>query len=88
MDNIESLKQMIQSNKMNFDHNYMLMMSNYEQNNFLLYSLLNQATSLPREAKSAIETWLKAYSEGVEGLKIMSDEGYKMIEKSMSSASQ
>lgn len=88
MDNIESLKQMIQCNKMTFDNNYMLMMNTYEQNNFLLYSLLNRATGLTSEARNAIEKWLQAYGEGVEGLKILNDEGYKMIERSMSSASQ
>jgi hypothetical protein len=47
---------------------------------------LNQSTDgIPAETKSAIEDWLQAYRKGCDELKKMTDEGYRLVEKSLSS---
>lgn len=83
MDNVNTLKQMMQTNKMAFDYNFTMMMATYEQNKLLLHTFLNQSTDIPDEAKTAIETWLQAYRKGCEDLKKMTDEGYQVVEKCM-----
>ena len=85
MEKLQTLKLMMQMNKVAFDSNYESMMNIYEQNNFLLYPYLNQSTEVPAETKNAIEEWLQGYCKGCENLKKMTDDGYKMVEKSMSS---
>lgn len=85
-DKIQALKQMMQTNKMAFDYNYTMMMSAYEQNKFLFYTFLNQAVNdVPTETKNAIEEWLQAYRRGCDDLKKMTDEGYRLVESSLSS---
>lgn len=86
MENKQTLKQIMQTNKMAFDYNYAMMMSAYEQNKLLFYTFLNQSTDMPAATKDAIEKWLQGYKEGCENLKKMADDGYKMVEKTMSSA--
>ena len=88
MDNANTLKQMMQTNKMAFDYNFTMMMATYEQNKLLLHTFLNQSTDIPAEAKNAIETWLQAYRKGCEDLKKLTDEGYKVVEKCMTPASK
>ncbi|MFW2365052.1 MAG: hypothetical protein ACN4GW_01440 [Desulforhopalus sp.] len=85
MDNVNTLKQMMQTNKMAFDYNFTMMMATYEQNKLLLHTFLNQSTDIPDEAKTAIETWLQGYRKGCEDLKKMTDEGYQIVEKCMTS---
>jgi hypothetical protein len=85
MEKIQTLKQMMQTNKMAFDYNYTMMMSAYEQNKLMLHMFLNQSTDIPVEAKTAIEEWLQGYRNGCENLKKMTDNGYQLVEKSMSS---
>ena len=85
MEKLQTLKLMMQMNKMAFDNNYSLMMNAYEENYFFLYTFfLNQSTDIPVETKNAIEEWLQGYSKGCENLKEMTDDGYKLVEKSMS----
>ncbi len=87
MEKLQTLKLMMQMNKMAFDNNYSLMMNAYEENNFFLYTFfLNQSTDIHAEAKTAIEEWLQGYSKGCENLKEMTDDGYQMVDKCMSSA--
>lgn len=38
MEKLQTLKLMMQMNKMAFDNNYSLMMNAYEENNFFLYT--------------------------------------------------
>lgn len=83
MDNVNTLKQMMQTNKMAFDYNFTMMMATYEQNKLLLHTFLNQSTDIPAEAKNAIEVWLQAYRKGCEDLKKLTDEGYLVVEKCM-----
>ena len=52
----------------------------------MLHTFLNQSTDIPAEAKTAIEEWLQGYRKGCENLKKMTDDGYQIVEKSMSSA--
>jgi len=85
-DKIQALKQIMQTNKMAFDYNYTMMMSAYEQNKFLFYTFLNQAADdVPAETRTVIEEWLQAYRRGCDDLKKMTDEGYRLVENSLSS---
>jgi hypothetical protein len=85
-DKIQALKQIMQTSKMAFDYNYAMMMSAYEQNKFLFYTYLNQAVNdVPTETKSAIEDWFQAYRTGCDNLKRLTDEGYRLVEKNLSS---
>lgn len=86
MEKLQTLKQMMQTNKMAFDYNYTMMMGAYEQNKLMLHTFLNQSTDIPAEAKTAIEEWLQGYRKGCENLKKLTDDGYEMVEKSISSA--
>ncbi len=88
MENINKLKQMMQTSKMAFDYNYTMMMSAYEQNKMLMYSFLNHAADIPDETKIAIENWLQEYRKGCEQLKKLTDEGYRLVEEGMSSISK
>ena len=88
MDKFQTLKQMMQTNKMAFDYNFTMMLATYEQNKLMLHTFLNQSTDIPPEAKDAIETWLQAYRKGCEDLKKMTDEGYQALEKGMKSAKE
>ena len=82
---VQALKQILQTNKMAFDYNYSMMMSAYEQNKLLFYTFLNQSCDdIPSETKTAIEEWLQGYRRGCDELKRMTDDGYKLVEKSMS----
>jgi len=83
MENVDKLKQMMQTSKMAFDYNYTMMMAAYEQNKMMLTMFLNQSTDIPDESKMAIEKWLQAYRQGCEELKKATDEGYKLVEKGM-----
>jgi len=86
MAKVETIKQIMQTNKMAFDYNYTMMMSAYEQNKFMLHSLLNQSSdTVPAELKSAIEEWLQAYRKGCDDLKRMTDDGYQLVESSIAS---
>lgn len=87
MEKLQTLKLMMQMNKMAFENNYSLMMNAYEENTFFLYTFfLNQLTDIPAEAKTVIEEWLDGYCKGCENLKKMTDDGYQLVEKSISSA--
>lgn len=85
MEKMQTLKQLMQTNKMSFDYNFTMMMGAYEQNKLMLHMFLNQSTDIPAETKTAIEEWLQGYRKGIENLKKMTDDGYQMVEKSMSS---
>ena len=89
MDKVQNLKQIMQTNKMAFDYNYTMMMSAYEQNKLMFHAFLNQSTNeIPAETKSAIEEWLQAYRKGCDDLKRMTDEGYRLVDKSLSSVNK
>jgi predicted outer membrane protein len=79
MDQIRTLKQMMEMNKLAFDNSYLMMMSTYEQNKLMLRTFMAQTEGMPADAKKAIEDWLQAYRKGCEDLKKMADEGYRMI---------
>jgi adenosine deaminase len=84
-DKTQALKQIMQTNKMAFDYNYTMMMSAYEQNKLMFHMFLNQSTEeIPAEAKNTIEEWLQTYRKSCDDLKRMTDEGYRLVEKSMS----
>ena len=78
MDQIQTLRQMMEMNKLAFDNSYLMMMSTYEQNKLMLRTFMAQAEGMPADAKKAIEDWLQAYRKGCEDLKKMADEGYRM----------
>lgn len=87
MDKVQALKQIMQTNKMAFDYNYTMMTSAYEQNKLMFHTFLNQsADDIPTEVKSAIEEWLQSYRRGCDDLKRMTDDGYRLVEKSLSAS--
>lgn len=86
MDKVQQLKQMLQTSKMAFDYNFTMMMSAYEQNKLMMYTMLSQSTDISAETKSAIEEWLQGYRKGCENLKKMTDDGYKLVEDCLSAA--
>ena len=81
MDQLQTLKQMMQMNKMAFDNGYTMMMSAYEQNKLMLNTFMNQTSGVPPEVNQSIEQWLQSYRKGCEDLKKMVDDGYRMVEK-------
>lgn len=83
MEKVETLKKMMQTNKMAFDYNFTMMMATYEQNKLLLYTFLSQSSDVPEEAKSAIENWLQVYRKGCDDFKKMVDESFTLVEKSL-----
>ncbi len=86
MDKVQTLKQIMQTNKMAFDYNYTMMTSAYEQNKLMFHTFLNQSgDEIPAEVKSAIEEWLQSYRRGCDDLKRMTDDSYRLVEKSLSS---
>jgi predicted outer membrane protein len=84
MDQLQTAKQMMNMYKLAFDNNYNMIMGAYEQNKLMLNAMLSQASDFPVEVKTAIDEWLKSYKKGCEDLKDMIDQGYQMVEKSMS----
>lgn len=86
MDKVQTLKQMMQTNKMAFDYNFSMMMATYEQNKLLLHTFMNQSTEIPPEVVKSVETWLQAYKKGCEDLKKITDDGYEVVEKYMDSS--
>ena len=86
MDNVQTLKQIVQTNKMAFEYNYTMMMNVYEQNKLMLHTFLNQsADTVPAELKGALEEWLLAYRKGCDELKTMTDDSFHLVEESLSS---
>jgi hypothetical protein len=84
-DKMQTLKQIMQANKMAFDYNYTIMIGAYDLNKVMFQMFLNQSIEgVPAETKSAIEEWFQMYRKGCDELKRMTDEGYGMVEKSMS----
>ena len=79
MDQTQTLKQMMEMNKLAFDNSYLMMMSTYEQNKLMLTAFMAQAGGMPVETKKAIDDWLQAYRKGCEDLKKLADDGYRMI---------
>lgn len=84
MDQRQMVKQMMQMNKLAFDNSFNTMTGTYEQNRLMLTTFLSQADTLPPEAKKAIEDWLQAYKQGCQEMKKMVDQGYEVVEKSLS----
>lgn len=85
MNKAQTLKQMMQTNKMAFDYNFTMMMATYEQNKLLLHTFLNQSTEISPEVTSSVETWLQGYRKGCEELKKLTDDGYAVVEKHINS---
>jgi predicted outer membrane protein len=81
MDKVQTLKQIMQTNKMAFDYNYTMMTSAYEQNKLMFHTFLNQSADddIPAEVKSAIEEWMQAFRRGCDDLKRRTDVGYRLV---------
>lgn len=85
MDSNQTLRQLIQTNKMAFDYNFTMMLASYEQNKLLLHSFLSQHTELHPEVVGSIEHWLMSYRNGCENLKKITDDGYESVVNYMNS---
>lgn len=86
MKKTQTLEQIMQTSKMAFDYNYSMMTGAYEQNKYLLHTLMNQSTDIPAETRNAIEEWLQMYRKGCDDLKKMADDGYRSVKKCISDA--
>jgi uncharacterized protein (DUF927 family) len=73
-------KQMIDFQKTMFDNTYSAMVLVQEQSERMATSLLDQATWMPQEGRSAISGWVNAFKKGREDFKKGVDENFKRVE--------
>ncbi len=80
MDSSKIAKQMIDFQKTTFDNTFNAMVLLQEQAESMSSTLLDQATWMPEEGKTAINDWLKAYKKGREDFKKGVDESFTRVE--------
>lgn len=80
MDSAKIAKQMIDFQKTMFDNTFNAMVLVQEQTERMANTLLEQATWLPAEGRSAINGWVDAFKKGREEFKKGVDENYKRVE--------
>lgn len=74
-------KQMIQFNKTAFDNTFDAMTILQEQTEKMMDMYLDQSIWIPAEGKKAIKDWLKAYKQGRENFKSITEDRYnEMVE--------
>ena len=81
MDQKQIFKQMIEFNKTTFDNSFNAIVMMQDQAEQATNTLIEQATWLPAEGKTAIDDWVKAYKKGRDDLKKMMDESFKKVER-------
>ena len=79
MDQKQIVKQMMDFNKTAFDNTFNAMTVLQDQNEKLVFRLLEKAPWLPEEGKKAINEWVKAYKKGREDFKATVDNSYKKV---------
>jgi len=80
MDQKKLLKQMIDFNKATFDNSFNALVLFQDQLEKVAGTLLDQATWLPEEGRSAIREWVDSYKKGRETFKSTVDESFKRVE--------
>jgi hypothetical protein len=74
-------KQMIQFNKTAFDNTFNAMTAMQEQTEKMIATYLEQAPWIPAEGKKAIKNWIKAYQQGREDFRSITENSYiEMVE--------
>ena len=81
MEQLNTLKQMVQFNKNAFDQGCNAMDMLLKQNEKMTNSFLDQATWLPEENKKAVNEWIQLYKKGCDDFKKTADQNYKNVEK-------
>jgi hypothetical protein len=79
MDQKQLFKQMIEFNKASFDNTFNAIVMMQEQTERATNTLIEQATWLPAEGKTAISEWGKTYKKGRDDFKKMMDENFKKV---------
>lgn len=80
MESAKIAKQMIDFQKTMFDNTFNAMVLVQEQTERMANTLLEQATWLPAEGRSAINGWVDAFKKGREEFKKGVDENFKRVE--------
>jgi hypothetical protein len=81
MEQLTTLKQMVQFNKTAFDHGYNAMEILWKQSETMTNTFLDQAAWFPEEGKKTVNEWMRIYKKGCDDFKKTADQNYKNIEK-------
>ena len=79
MDQQQLLKQMIEVNKTTFDTTFNAINKLQDQMETLIDDLVTQASWLPKEGKTTIDEWVKAYKDGQDGFKKTVDQNFDKV---------
>jgi hypothetical protein len=77
MDHRQATKQMLELNKVAFDHTFKIMVMLQDQSENYVFRFMERATWIPVESRKVINEWLDIYKNGRENFKSYSDENYK-----------
>ena len=81
-------KQMIDFYKATFDNSFNAMVMLQEQTEKTMKMALDQATWLPAEGKKVIDEWVKAYKQGRDEFKKVTEENFKKVEDFLNKSAQ
>ena len=81
-------KQMIDFYKSTFDNSFNAMVMLQEQTEKNMKMALDQATWLPAEGKKVIDEWVKAYKQGRDEFKRVTEENFKKVEDFLNKSAQ
>ncbi len=81
-------KQMIDFYKATFDNSFNAMVMLQEQTEKNMKTALDQATWLPTEGKKVIDEWVKAYKQGRDEFKKVTEENFKKVDDFFSKSGQ
>ncbi len=81
-------KQMIDFYKSTFDNSFNAMVMLQEQTEKNMKMALDQATWLPAEGKKVIDEWVKAYKQGRDEFKKVTEENFKKVEEFFTKSAQ
>ena len=81
-------KQMIDFYKSTFDNSFNAMVMLQEQTEKNMKMALDQATWLPAEGKKVIDEWVKAYKQGRDEFKKVTEENFKKVEAFFTKSAQ
>ena len=79
MNTIQIRKQMMEFNKMTFDHTINAMLLMQDQTRRFVHGFVDRAAWIPDNEKRAIDDMMLTYKKGIESFKTAADEGYTMI---------
>jgi hypothetical protein len=81
MDQKQLLKQMIEFNQVAFNNTFSALVMLQEQFERVANTVLEQATWLPAEGRTAIENWVQSYKTGRDNYKQYMEDSYQQVEK-------